>query len=158
MLAVALLSCGFSLHSAPLHAAIPAAGKWPVVFMSDDSAWSSLDRNNGEPTGIVSKMVWKGPGIGLLTYMAEMKELWSAVAGDLRGYASVPDMTAIMKNAGDEMSEEDVAAMVSKIESVQGIQKRDSEGGSLVYFEHAPPGSNSLALVAASSTRLDQWL
>lgn len=111
----------------------------------DKGAWSSLDKNNGAPEGLVSRMIWKGPGLALLFYIDEMREKFEKADTDGDGYLSTADAIELMKDCGDEFSEDQVMEMMATIEKVQGLEKRDAEGGPLIFFQQWTKYMNDFA-------------
>lgn len=159
--------------------------------VDNSGAWSSLDKNLGEPEGLVARFIWKGPGMSLMYYMEEMQELWAKADTDGDGYLSTADTINLMQSCEKEYSEEQantrarsphaahaaaprappiaavpcssstcsvsiasarerlrcaqVLAMVADIEKVQGIERRDAEGGPLIFFQQWTKWMNDMA-------------
>ena len=82
--------------------------------VDNSGAWSSLDKNLGEPEGLVSRFIWKGPGMSLMYYMEEMQELWAKADTDGDGYLSTADTINLMQSCEKEYSEEQVKYARSK--------------------------------------------
>lgn len=82
--------------------------------VDNSGAWSSLDKNLGEPEGLVARFIWKGPGMSLMYYMEEMQELWAKADTDGDGYLSTADTINLMQSCEKEYSEEQVKYARSK--------------------------------------------
>ena len=153
MLALITLSTsGFTLPSVGVPQAQVSVHRAAVSAMSEDmrgkqrkssdnfaseetGAWSSLDKFNGEPETLYEQVMWKGPGMGLMYYMPDLKAAWSKVAGSIDVYLSVEDMGVLAANTGGPDAEE----MCATIEKEQGMVS------SVFYFEQWTKWINDVA-------------
>ena len=74
-------------------------------------------------------------GGGMLFYLDEMKVAFERIDADGDGYISAAELGELMAAVDSPKTEEEVGAMMKRIEDEQTIKKRDAEGGSLIYVE-----------------------
>ena len=101
-------------------------------MMSEKKIDAALDL--GEPEGLWDKFIFRKGG-GMLFYLDEMKVAFNKVDADGDGYISAAELGALMDAVKSPRSEEEVAAMMKRIEAEQTIKRRDADGGALIYVE-----------------------
>lgn len=128
---LATLAFSFSLPSGllrPTHSS-PAA----CVRMSEEVETNPL---SGEPLtgGLWAKLKFRGPGPAMMFYLEDFRSEFAAVDADNDGFIGEPELSALMKNIGKEISDEEVTTMMKSIETDLGVT-RDSSGAPLIFAE-----------------------
>ena len=110
----------------------------PRLTVSNRAAIHSVTmqtgKDLGEPDGLWDKFIFRKGG-GMLFYLDEMKVAFEKIDADGDGYISAAELGELMAAVDSPKTEEEVGAMMKRIEDEQTIKKRDAEGGSLIYVE-----------------------